>query len=105
MARYALSLPTQLKHEAEQWAAKQGVSLNQFILWAVAEKVGAIAAAGGFDAFGEEREEVVEGLSREIAVGMGAAKSVVEGVLFPGLGSASRDDLLHEDVGGLRGNL
>ena len=42
MARYALSLPTQLKHEAEQWAAKQGVSLNQFILWAVAEKVGAL---------------------------------------------------------------
>jgi len=43
MARYALSLPTQLKHEAEQWAAKQGVSLNQFILWAVAEKVGALS--------------------------------------------------------------
>ena len=42
MARYALSLPTQLKHEAEQWAAQQGVSLNQFILWAVAEKVGAL---------------------------------------------------------------
>lgn len=43
MARYALSLPTQLKHEAEQWAAKQCVSLNQFILWAVAEKVGALS--------------------------------------------------------------
>ena len=43
MARYPLSLPTQLKHEAEQWAAKQGVSLNQFILWAVAEKVGALS--------------------------------------------------------------
>lgn len=42
MARYALSLPTQLKHEAEKWASKQGVSLNQFILWAVAEKVGAL---------------------------------------------------------------
>jgi len=42
MSRYALNLPTQLKEEAEQWAAKQGVSLNQFILWAVAEKVGAL---------------------------------------------------------------
>jgi uncharacterized protein (DUF433 family) len=42
MSRYALNLPTQLKQEAEQWAAKQGVSLNQFILWAVAEKVGAL---------------------------------------------------------------
>ena len=30
MARYALSLPTQLKYDAEQWAAKQGVSLNQY---------------------------------------------------------------------------
>jgi uncharacterized protein (DUF433 family) len=32
----------QLKKEAEEWAAKQGVSLNQFILWAVAEKLGAL---------------------------------------------------------------
>jgi uncharacterized protein (DUF433 family) len=40
MGRYALNLPTQLKREAEQLAAEQGVSLNQFILWAVSEKVG-----------------------------------------------------------------
>jgi len=42
MARYALNLPAQLKQEAEKWAAMQGVSLNQFIQWAVAEKVGAL---------------------------------------------------------------
>lgn len=42
MARYPLNLPEQLKQEAEQWAADQGVSLNQFIMWAVAEKVGAL---------------------------------------------------------------
>ncbi len=42
MARYSLNLPTQLKQEAEKFAAKQGVSLNQFILWAVAEKVGTL---------------------------------------------------------------
>jgi uncharacterized protein (DUF433 family) len=42
MGRYALSLPAQLKHDAEKWASRQGVSLNQFILWAVAEKVGAL---------------------------------------------------------------
>lgn len=41
MARYSLNLPQQLKQEAERWAAQQGVSLNQFVLWAVAEKVGA----------------------------------------------------------------
>lgn len=44
MARYPLNLPEQLKREAEQWAAKQGVSLNQFVMWAVAEKVGALGA-------------------------------------------------------------
>jgi uncharacterized protein (DUF433 family) len=42
MALYPLNLPTKLKQEAEQWASDQGVSLNQFILWSVAEKVGAL---------------------------------------------------------------
>jgi uncharacterized protein (DUF433 family) len=39
MARYPLNLPVELKREAEDLAAKQGISLNQFILWSVAEKV------------------------------------------------------------------
>lgn len=43
MARYSLNLPQQLKQSAEEWAARQGVSLNQFILWAVSEKVGSLA--------------------------------------------------------------
>lgn len=43
MARYPLNLPQQLKQEAETWAQKQGVSLNQFILWATAEKIGALS--------------------------------------------------------------
>lgn len=42
MSRYSLNLPAQLKQEAERWAAAQGVSLNQFILWALAEKVGGL---------------------------------------------------------------
>ena len=42
MSRYALNLPSELKHEAEQLAHQQGISLNQFILWSVAEKVGAL---------------------------------------------------------------
>jgi hypothetical protein len=45
MARYTLNLPAQLKQDAETWAARQGVSLNQFILWAVAEKVGSLSTA------------------------------------------------------------
>ena len=40
MARYPLNLPVQLKTSAEQYATQQGISLNQFILWAVSEKVG-----------------------------------------------------------------
>jgi uncharacterized protein (DUF433 family) len=43
MARYPLNLPAQLKRDAEKWAANQGVSLNQFVMWAVAEKVGALS--------------------------------------------------------------
>jgi len=39
MTRYALNLPVDLKQEAEQLAKKQGVSLNQFIMWSVSEKV------------------------------------------------------------------
>ena len=45
MGRYALNLPADLKGKAEDWAARQGVSLNQFILWAVAEKVGTLSQA------------------------------------------------------------
>ncbi len=40
MSRYPLSLPNDLKRDAERMAKRQGVSLNQFILWSVAEKVG-----------------------------------------------------------------
>ncbi|AFY47751.1 hypothetical protein Nos7524_1892 [Nostoc sp. PCC 7524] len=39
MTAYALNLPEQLKHEIEQLAQSQGISLDQFILWAVTEKV------------------------------------------------------------------
>ena len=42
MPRYPLNLPLELKRKAEQCASEQGVSLNQFIMWAVAEKVGAL---------------------------------------------------------------
>ncbi len=43
MARYPLNLPAQLKAKAEKFAASQGISLNQFIMWAVAEKVGSLS--------------------------------------------------------------
>lgn len=40
MATTPLNLPFHLKAEAEQWADRQGISLDEFVVWAVAEKVG-----------------------------------------------------------------
>ncbi len=39
MTRYALNLPIDLKREAEELASRQGISLNQFIMWSVSDKV------------------------------------------------------------------
>jgi uncharacterized protein (DUF433 family) len=38
-ARYPLNLPKELKQAAAQLAKQQGVSLNQFFLWSISEKV------------------------------------------------------------------
>lgn len=43
MTNYSLKLPIQLQKKAEKFATDQGVSLNEFILWAVAEKVGELS--------------------------------------------------------------
>lgn len=48
MARVSLSLPPSLKRAAADFAEKDGVSLNQFIALALAEKVGAKGAADFF---------------------------------------------------------
>ncbi len=45
MTAYALNLPEQLKQEVEQLAQSQGISLDQFILWAVTEKVSTLKAS------------------------------------------------------------
>jgi uncharacterized protein (DUF433 family) len=37
--RYPLNLPADLKQSAAQLAKQQGVSLNQFFLWSISEKV------------------------------------------------------------------
>ena len=37
--RYSLNLPVDLKRDAEQVAEQHGISLNQLILWSLAEKV------------------------------------------------------------------
>ena len=47
MTQYAIDLPLNLKQDAERLAKEQGVTLDQFILWSVAEKVGGLLQ--GFD--------------------------------------------------------
>ena len=42
MTRYALNLPRDLKREAEELASAQGISLNQFIMWSVSDKVASL---------------------------------------------------------------
>ncbi len=47
-AAYALKLPHSIKNAAQRLAAVDGVSLNQFIAVAVAEKIGALESAEKF---------------------------------------------------------
>lgn len=47
-ARVSLNLPQSLKKAAEDFAAKDGVSVNQYIALALAEKIGARGAAEFF---------------------------------------------------------
>jgi len=49
MTQHTINLPDALKRDVEQLAKEQGISLNQFILWSVAEKVGALLQAEGDD--------------------------------------------------------
>lgn len=42
MAKVVLKLPIKLKREAEAWSEKRSISLNQFIVEAVTEKVGTL---------------------------------------------------------------
>ena len=69
---------------------------------AVTQEVGTVAAAGGFDAFGEQGDELVEELAGEVTVGVRAAQDVEEVGLVPWLRADAGDDLLHEHVDGLR---
>lgn len=60
-ARVSLNLPQSLKRAAEDFAEKDGVSLNQFIALALAEKVGTIGAAEFFAERGKgaDRERAI----------------------------------------------
>lgn len=45
MSAYALNLPNHLQNEIELLARSQGITLDQFILWAVTEKVSTLKAS------------------------------------------------------------
>jgi uncharacterized protein (DUF433 family) len=44
-SRYPLNLPAELKQAAARLAKQQGVSLNQFFLWSISEKVSELKAS------------------------------------------------------------
>ncbi len=48
LARVSLNLPASLRAAAERYARRDGVSLNQFIATALAEKIGAQGVAAFF---------------------------------------------------------
>jgi len=79
-ARVSLNLPNSLKRAAEDFAVKDGVSLNQYIALALAEKVGARGAA---DFFAERGKAGVRGagtprgLGRFERVGIGMRSVLV----------------------------
>ena len=53
-ARVSLNLPNSLKTAAEEFTVKEGLSLNQFIALALAEKVGAKGAEAFFAERGQD---------------------------------------------------
>ena len=61
-ARVSLNLPASLKAAAEDYAGRDGVSLNQFIALALAEKVGAFSASEFFSerAAGADRARALD---------------------------------------------
>ena len=60
-ARVSLHLPASLKAAAEDFARRDGVSLNRFISTAVAQKVGAVEAAEFFRerGAGDDRQRAI----------------------------------------------
>jgi hypothetical protein len=71
-ARVSLNLPRSLKRAAEDFAEKDGVSLNQFIALALAEKVGASGAAAFFAERGKDGDAewavgLLEGRPEDVA--------------------------------------
>ncbi|MDJ0597594.1 MAG: DUF433 domain-containing protein [Crocosphaera sp.] len=42
MTQYSLNLPPQLQQEAEKYATDQGITLDNLIIWAIAEKIGSL---------------------------------------------------------------
>lgn len=72
MAYYALNLPSDLQRKAEQLAIQQGVSLDQFILWSVAEKVSSLQQPLGDPKFpGITYQQGASGVSTAVLRGTG----------------------------------
>ena len=69
MSNFALRLPDDIKQEATRQAQAQGVSLNQYLVSAVASRVGAQAEATRY--FAARAARVQPGTAKEILARVG----------------------------------
>ncbi|WP_293335966.1 DUF433 domain-containing protein [Microcoleus sp. CAWBG58] len=80
MTPYPLNLPVKLQQEAEKIAALQGISLDQFILLAVTEKVATLKQRNDDRAFPEIT--YVHGASGELVPVLGGTRLRVQTVVI-----------------------
>ena len=68
MTSHILNLPDRLKQEVEQLAQSQGISLDQFVLWAVTEKVGTLKASFSLIAYRQGASRQIFSVSKGTGV-------------------------------------
>jgi len=67
-----MDFPFQLEQQAKRWAQHQGISLEAFIIWAVAEKIGALSSQFDDPQFPNiETQRGASGLTTPIVRGTG----------------------------------
>lgn len=69
-AIYQLRLPRSVKSAVERWAKRDGISMNQFMATAVAEKLSALEAADFF----EDRSARADYMTFDRVMGRGAGQ-------------------------------
>ena len=72
---------------------------------AITQQVSAIAAASRFDAFVQQRQQLVKVLARGVPVWISSPQNVEKPIFVPGFSPAAGNDLLHQHIDRRVGNL